>query len=56
MMFLGMCISVNSLYNISSNLERGVGRPDIVMESKDKVGPHIIIEFKRANKTKQRFA
>lgn len=50
MLFLGMCISANKLYKISSNIERGYGKPDILMESRFNNRPHIIIEFKKAGK------
>ena len=47
MLFLGMCISLNNLYKITSNIESGYGRSDIRMESFSKERPHIIIEFKQ---------
>ena len=47
MLFLGMCISLNNLYKISSNIESGHGRSDIRMESLSKERPHIVIEFKQ---------
>ena len=47
MLFLGMCISLNNLYKITSNIESGYGRYDIRMESLAKERPHIIIEFKQ---------
>jgi hypothetical protein len=47
MLFLGMCISLNNLYKFSSNIESGLGRSDIRMESLAKERPHIIIEFKQ---------
>lgn len=47
MLFLGMCISLNNLYRITSNIESGHGRSDIRMESLSKERPHIIIEFKQ---------
>ncbi|MCL2059959.1 MAG: ATP-binding protein, partial [Oscillospiraceae bacterium] len=47
MLFQGMCISLNNLYKIKSNIESGVGRSDIVMESLSADRPHIIIEFKQ---------
>jgi hypothetical protein len=47
MLFLGMCISLQSLYKISSNMESGYGRSDITLESRSGLHPHIIIEFKQ---------
>ena len=47
MLFLGMCISLNNLYKITSNAEAGHGRSDVRMESKSKGRPHIVIEFKQ---------
>lgn len=47
MLFLGMCISLKDLYKITSNIESGLGRSDIRMESLDKTRPHIVIEFKQ---------
>ena len=48
MLFLGMCISLNSIYKIMSNIESGYGRSDIIMESLSAaVRPHIVIEFKQ---------
>jgi len=48
MLFLGMAISVSGFYDISSNIESGDGRPDIVLKSlQPEVRPHIIIEFKQ---------
>jgi hypothetical protein len=48
MLFLGMCISLNNIYKITSNIESGHGRSDICMESLSPADrPHIIIEFKQ---------
>ena len=47
MLFLGMCISLSNLYRIKSNIESGVGRSDIIMESLSAGRPHIVIEFKQ---------
>ena len=46
MLFLGMVIHLRDLYNITSNIESGHGRSDIIMESKDARRAHIVIEFK----------
>ncbi|MCL1810424.1 MAG: ATP-binding protein [Clostridiales bacterium] len=47
MLFLGMCISLSDLYKITSNMEAGLGRSDIRMESLSLKRPHIVIEFKQ---------
>jgi len=47
MLFLGMCISLAERYKISSNIESGLGRSDIRMESLLPSRPHIVIEFKQ---------
>ena len=51
MLFLGMAISSSGMYQITSNIEAGDGRPDIVMESLlPDVRPHIVVEFKREDR------
>lgn len=47
MLFLGMCISLRGLYRVSSNLETGDGRSDIMLEALNAGYPHVIIEFKQ---------
>jgi hypothetical protein len=47
MLFLGMCITLQGMYKITSNIESGHGRSDIRMESLSGDRPHIIIEFKQ---------
>ena len=47
MLMLGMLMNLRDLYNITSNIESGHGRSDIIMESKDAKRPHIVIEFKQ---------
>ena len=47
MLFLGMCITLDGLYKIRSNIEAGYGRSDITMESLMGGRPHIVIEFKQ---------
>jgi hypothetical protein len=49
MLFLGMCVSLNNIYKITSNIESGYGRSDIRMESLSKERPHIVIEFKQGD-------
>lgn len=49
MLFLGMVISLGGMYRITSNMEAGLGRADITMESKNPEYSHIIIEFKQGN-------
>lgn len=47
MLFLGMCISLRGLYKVTSNLETGFGRSDIVLEALNQGTCHIVIEFKQ---------
>ena len=47
MLFLGMCLSLQGMYKITSNIESGYGRSDIRMESLSDGRPHILIEFKQ---------
>jgi len=47
MLFLGMCLTLRGIYRISSNIESGHGRSDIMMESLSGERPHIVIEFKQ---------
>lgn len=49
MLFLGMCITLQGTYNVTSNIEAGYGRSDITLESKDSRRPHIVIEFKQGD-------
>jgi len=47
MLFLGMVIHLRDLYHITSNIESGHGRSDLILESKRTSHPHLIIEFKQ---------
>jgi len=47
MLFLGMCVSMRRMYRVSSNIESGHGRSDIIMQSLREGMPHVIIEFKQ---------
>jgi hypothetical protein len=47
MLMLGMIMNLRDLYKITSNIESGHGRSDIIMESLDNKRPHIVIEFKQ---------
>lgn len=48
MLFLGMAISVSGMYRITSNIESGDGRSDIVLESlQPEVRPHMVFELKQ---------
>ena len=48
MLLLGMAISVSGMYKITSNIEMGEGRPDIVLESlRPQARPHVIFELKQ---------
>lgn len=50
MLFLGMCLSLRSIYKVTSNLETEHERNDIRMESLSKEHLHIIKEFKQGEK------
>ena len=43
---LGLIVDLEDRYQITSNLESGFGRYDVVVESKEKADPAIIMEFK----------
>lgn len=47
MLFLGMCIALRGIYKVTSNLETGYGRSDIMLESQRPGIPSIIVEFKQ---------
>ncbi len=47
MLFLGMCITLRDNFKVTSNLEAGYGRSDILLESLRPGIPSIIIEFKQ---------
>ncbi|MDR1688771.1 MAG: ATP-binding protein [Clostridiales bacterium] len=47
MLFLGMCITLRGAYKVSSNLESGYGRSDIILEALNANYAHVIIEFKQ---------
>lgn len=54
MLFLGMAISVSGMYEITSNLEAGDGRADVIMKSlQPKKRPHILVEFKQGENVNQ---
>ena len=47
MLMLGMVMNLRDLYDITSNIESGHGRSDIMMKSKDAKRPHLVLEFKQ---------
>ena len=47
MLFLGMCMTLQGAYKVTSNIEAGYGRSDITLESKLAGHPSIIVEFKQ---------
>jgi len=47
MLMLGMVMHLRELYEITSNIESGHGRSDIIMRSKEAKRPHIVLEFKQ---------
>ena len=51
MLMLGMVMQLRDLYEITSNIESGVGRSDIKLKSKSTNRPHIILEFKQGKDT-----
>ena len=53
MLLLGMLMNLRDLYTITSNIESGYDRSDIIMESKDPIRPHIIIEFKQGEEVEK---
>lgn len=53
MLMLGMCVYLDGVYEITSNLESGLGRSDITLRAKLAGLPHIIIEFKQGENPQQ---
>lgn len=54
MLFLGMCIYLDSYYDIRSNIEAGHGRSDISLTSHNpEKYPNLIIEFKQGEDAKK---
>ena len=50
MLLLGMSISVSGMYTITSNLEVGHGRSDLILKSfQPELRPHIIVELKEGD-------
>lgn len=47
MLFLGMCMTLRGSYQVSSNLESGTGRSDIILKSLKTSLPNVVIEFKQ---------
>lgn len=47
MLMLGMCIYLDQDYEITSNLEAGLGRSDITLKGKKPGDCHVIMEFKQ---------
>lgn len=47
MLFLGMCITLRDVFKVTSNIEAGYGRSDIMLESKKSGIPSVIVEFKQ---------
>ena len=47
MLMLGMCMMLRKSYEVTSNLETGLGRSDITLKSLSPLKPHVIIEFKQ---------
>ena len=53
MLMLGMVMHLRELYHITSNIESGHGRSDLILESKDASRSHIVIEFKQGEKVEK---
>ena len=54
MMFIGMAASVEGMYELTSNLEAGDGRSDVMLKSlQPDLRPHIIIEFEQGDDVKK---
>lgn len=49
MLMLGMCVYLSGAYEITSNLEAGLGRSDITLKAKEPDRLHIIMEFKQGD-------
>ena len=49
MLMLGMVMHLRELYDITSNIESGHGRSDLILKSKDAGRSHIVIEFKQGD-------
>ena len=47
MLMLGMVMNLRDDYKITSNIESGLGRSDVMLESKNSERPSIIIDFKQ---------
>lgn len=47
MLFLGMRMALRGLYKVTSNVEAGYGRSDIMLESLLPSHAHVVIEFKQ---------
>lgn len=47
MLMLGMCMTLRGRYEVTSNLETGLGRSDITLKAMITGNPHIVIEFKQ---------
>lgn len=50
MLMLGMCMTLRGRYEVTSNLESGLGRSDITLKAMVSGNPHVIIEFKQGEK------
>lgn len=47
MLMLGMCMTLRGSYEVTSNLEAGLGRSDITLKATILGKPHVVIEFKQ---------
>ena len=47
MLFLGMCMTLQGDYKVTSNIEAGYGRSDITLSALSPKNPSVIVEFKQ---------
>lgn len=52
MLMLGMCMTLRGRYEVTSNLEAGLGRSDITLKAMIPGKPHVVIEFKQGEDLK----
>ena len=53
MLFLGMCITLRGAYKVTSNLESGYGRSDILLQAVSPNHISVIVEFKQGENIEQ---
>ena len=53
MLMLGMFMHLRDFYDITSNIESGHGRSDLILKSKSSERFHLVIEFKQGEKIEE---